>query len=163
MEEIKDKSGLNLLGWFFGLNTVWILLAVFAAFLGWRSYTLNVNGEVVTGAVVGWVEEDIADAFTDIYPVVAFKVDGGVYSVRSQNNYRWWNKYTRFPIGKQVKMRYDPADPEKAEINSWLDLWGEPIILGAFAIVIAVFANMFLFLRLRSLRRPPKAQTVREL
>jgi hypothetical protein len=151
MENINGKSGsgtgcLSAIA----LNGLWFLLAVLAIFLGWRSYTLSVNGEVAQGIVVRWVEEDVSSSFTDIYPVVEFEVDGQTYSVRSQNNYSWWNKYTRFPIGKQVGMRYDPLNPEKAEIDSVYDIWMEPVILGIFTIVAIVVTNAFFINRWRA-------------
>ena len=37
-------SLLNWLGWFFALNLVWLLLAVFTAWLGWENIILNVLG-----------------------------------------------------------------------------------------------------------------------
>ncbi|MBC7876414.1 MAG: DUF3592 domain-containing protein [Anaerolineales bacterium] len=149
----KTQGGcLNQVAWILGLNLVWFLLAVFAGWLGWHAYSLSTNGEVVTGTVTNFVEDDLSSSFTDIYPVVDFKVNGEKYSVRSQNNYRWWNKYTRFPIGKEVEIRYDPADPENAEINSWLDLWGEPLILGMFALIAAIGINVYIWFRWRSQR-----------
>lgn len=155
MESISGKSDrgsgcLGMAGWVISLNGFWLLLAALAVFLGWRSYTLSVHGEVVEGTVVRWVEEDKTAFFTDIYPVVEFEVDGQTYSVNSQNNYRWWNKYTRFPIGKQVEMRYDPVNPEKAEIDSLYDIWMEPIILGIFTILAMIVTNAFFIVRWRA-------------
>ena len=156
MAEINSKpdnkfSLLNWLGWFLGLNLAWLLLAVFAGWLGWRAYTLSFTGEVAAGTVVRLEEDnrELTSSFSDIFPVVEFEVNGETYSVRSQNNYRWWNRFTRFPVGKQVEMRYDPADPENAEINSWIDLWGEPIILSVFTIISAIAVNMYLLFRWR--------------
>lgn len=108
-----------LMGWVVVLNLAWLLLAGLTAWQGWRSYTLTVNGEAVTGTVVLLVKDNITAFDSDIFPVVEFEVEDQIYSVRSQNNYRWWNQHTRFPVGRQVEMRYDPANPETAEINSW--------------------------------------------
>ena len=153
MEKMNGISGngstsLNKLGWFIGLNLVWLLLAVVTAWLGWRSYTLTTSGEVVTGTVARWLEDDVS--FTsDFYPVVEFEVNGETYSVQSQNNYRWWHRYIRFPVGKQLEMRYNPANPETAEINSRWDVWNETIILGVFTIIAAVAVNVYLLFRWR--------------
>ena len=153
MTNINGTSGKpNLFVRFLVWNTIWLLLAAFAVFLGWRNYRLSTSGEVVTGVVTRWVEEDTSAYFTDIYPVVEFQVNGETYSVRSQNNYRWWNQYTRFPLGGEVEMRYDPASPESAEINSWIDLWGESIILGLFSILSAVGVNLYLLMLWRGRR-----------
>ncbi len=154
MIQTNGKSGngfslLNWLGWFLALNLACLLLVAFTAWLGWRSYNLSANGQVVTGIVVRFVEDSEADFFTDIYPVVEFEANGETYSVRSQNNYRWWDRYLRFPVGRQIEMRYDPANPENAEVNSWVDLWVEPLILGVFTFLSAIAGNVFLFLRWR--------------
>jgi hypothetical protein len=156
MTEINGKpdnkfSLLNWLGWFFALNLVWILLAVFAGWLGWRSYNLTANGSVAEGKVVRLLEDQVAFD-SDFNPVVEFEVDGKTYPVQSQNSYRWWNRYLRFPVGRQVEMRFDPAHPETAEINSWWDIWNETIILGLFTILSAIGVNIYLFLRLQSQR-----------
>jgi hypothetical protein len=149
-KSINQGGCLGMLGWALGLNVIWLIMMAATVYLVMRSYNLSVNGETVTGAVVRLVEEDKSSPTTDIYPVVEFEVDGQTYSVRSQNNYRWWNQYTRFGIGKSVEMRYDPANPEKAEINSLFDLWGEPIILGLFTLIAAVLSNAFFIFRWRA-------------
>src|SRR5687767_4073258 len=134
MEKLNSTSGygstlFNHLGWFIGLNLAWLLLAALTAWLGWRSYTLSTSGSVADGTVVRLLGDGPAfDA--DFYPVVEFQVDGKTYEVQSQNNYRWWNRYIRFPVGGQVDVRYETANPENAEINSWWDVWNETIILG---------------------------------
>ena len=160
MENLNSKPDtgsafLNQLGWFIGLNLAWVLLALLAIWMGWRSYNLSVNGEVATGIVTSLVETDGSDFFADIYPVVDFEVDGNAYSVRSQNNYRWWNRYTRFSIGKQVEMRYVASNPKNAEINSWWDIWGETIILAVFTTIAALAVNVYLIFRWRSRRAAP--------
>ncbi len=157
MTEINGTSGrLKWFGWFVALNLAWLLLAALTAWLGWRSYTLSVNGSVAEGTVVRLLEDEVAFD-SDFYPVVEFEVDGQTYTVQSQNNYRWWNKYTRFPIGKQVEMRYNPANPESAEINSWVDLWMEPLILGVFTVLSAIGVNVYLVFRWRSQRNTQTA------
>ena len=146
----------NWLGWFFALNLAWLLLAVFAAWLGWRSYNLTANGSVAEGTVVRILEDEVS-ATSDFYPVVEFEVDGQTYSVQSQNSYRWWNRYLRFPVGKQVEMRYDPANPESVEINSWWDIWNESILLSVFTAFAAIGVNVYLLSRFRGwrMRRNP--------
>src|SRR5688572_17285216 len=99
----KSGNGFNWLNWLgllLAVNVAWLLLAAFTVWLGSRSYALSTEGSVADGTVVELFEEDRSDSTSDIYPVVEFEVDGESYSVRSQNNYGWWNRYTRFPIGK---------------------------------------------------------------
>ena len=37
------------------LNSIWVLMALLAIWLGWRNYTLSVNGNRVEGTVVWWL------------------------------------------------------------------------------------------------------------
>jgi len=149
---LGDGSTLfNRLGWFIGLNLAWLLLAVLTVWLGWRSYALSTSGSVADGTVVRLLEDEVAFD-SDFYPVVEFQVDSKTYTVQSQNNYRWWNRYTRFPVGGQVEVRYETANPENAEINTWWDVWNETIILGMFTIFAAISVNVYLLFRWRSQR-----------
>ena len=135
--------------WFLGLNLAWLLLCVVAAWLGWRSYTLTTGGSVAEGTVVRLLE-DGTEFDSDFTPVFEFQVDGETYSVQSQNTYRWWNRYLRFPVGRNVEVRYNPANPETAEINSWWDIWNETILLGVFTIIAAFAVNVYLRFRWRA-------------
>lgn len=135
--------------WFVGLNLIWFLLALLTGWLGWRSYTLSVDGAVAEGTVVRLLADGPAfDA--DFYPVVEYQVDGKTFTVQSQNNYRWWNRYLRFPVGGQVEVRYESGNPENAEVNSWWDLWNEIIFLGLFTMLVALAVNIFLIFYWRS-------------
>ncbi len=140
------------IGLFLLLNLIWLLLALLAAWLGWRSYRLSTQGIVAPGQVVKLLQDETAFD-SDFSPVVEFQVNGKAYTVQSQNNYRWWDRYLRFPVGKQVEMRYDPHNPASAEINSWLDLWFEPLVLGLFTAIVALGVNGFLVFRWRHLRK----------
>jgi len=142
---------LKRIAWFIGLNLVWLLLAGLTVWLGWRSFTLSATGNIAEGKVVRLLEDGAAfDA--DFYPVVEFQADGKTYKIQSQNSYRWWNRYIRFPVGGKVGIRYEPANPENAEINSFWDIWNETIVLGLITILAAITVNVYLFLRWRSLR-----------
>jgi len=147
---------LNRVRRFLGLNLVCLLLALFTTWTGWRNYTLSSNGNVAEGKVVKHLDDGIA-FYSDFTPIVEFQVDGVTYRVQSQNSYRWWKRYTRFPVGARVEVRYEVGNSENAEINSWWDLWIETIILGVFTI-FAVFAmNGYLLLRWRSERAANRA------
>lgn len=145
----QTSSVMSLLGWFIGLNLIWVVLAAFAVWLGWRSYTLTTTGETAQAIVVRLIEEDRNQFTTDITPVFQFQVNGETYEVASQNNYRWWNRYFRFSEGKEIEIRYDPSNPELAEINSFWDVWSETIILGILALLFAIGVNGYFLMRWR--------------
>ena len=146
----KSFSTLSWLGWFIGFNLIWIAMAAAAVWLGWRSYTLTTGGETTTGTVVRLIEDDINSFTTDVTPVFQFQVNGEAYEVRSQNMYGWWNRYFRFKEGREVEVRFDPANPELAEVNSLWDIWLEAILLGIFSIIFAVGVNVYFLYRWRN-------------
>jgi hypothetical protein len=148
MQTRESFSMLNFAGWVVGLNIAWILLAVLAAWLGWRSYTLTTSGNVAEGTVVRLLEEEVSPT-SDFTPVFEYQINGQTYEVHSQNTYSWWNRYFRFPVGGEVEIRYDPADPENAEVNSWWDIWNETIILSIFTVIFAICVNVYLIYRWR--------------
>jgi hypothetical protein len=148
----------NWLGLFLFLNLVGCVLAAATAGTGWRSYALSAGGQVATGRVVRLVEDEPTQFLTSISPVVEFEVNGEIYSVRSQNSYGWWDRYLRFPVGRQVEVRYDPANPASAEINSLTDLWLQPLCLGLFTVIFALVVNAFLLARWRSTSKSPAGE-----
>lgn len=56
-----------------------------------------------------------------------------------------WN----FPIGTEVNVRYDPANPQGARMDGWFSSWGAPTIVGGVGIVFAVVAVILRFALLR--------------
>lgn len=143
-------SSMNLLGWFIGLNLIWVVLGAVTLWLGWRGYTLTTTGEITQGTVVRILEEDLNSFTTDITPVFQFQVNGETYEVASQNNYKWWNRIFRFSEGKEIEVRYDPSNPELAEVNSMWDVWSETILLGVFTLVFALGVNGYFLMRWRA-------------
>jgi len=145
----------NWLGLFVFLNLAGCVLAAATAWLGWRSLSLSTSGEVTTGRVVRLVEDEPTEFFTGISPVVEFEANGETYSVRSQNTDSWWDRYLRFPVGREVEVRYDPENPENAELGGWLDLWTQPVCLGVVTVLFALAVNAVLLLRWRAGRKQP--------
>lgn len=141
-ESANSFFGLNWLELFLILNLVGIVLIAATAWLIWRSFSLSIDGQVATGVVSRLTEDDPAEFFTDISPVVEFEANGQPYSVRIQNSYPWWDRYLRFSVGRQVALRYDPVHPENVAIDSWLDLWVEPLTLGIFTGFFVIIVNM---------------------
>ncbi|HCB01284.1 MAG TPA: hypothetical protein DEP19_02780 [Anaerolineae bacterium] len=142
----QNASSMNWIVWFIGLNLICLLLAALAVWLGWRAYTLTTTGEVTQARIVRLIEGGESD---DLTPVFQFQVDGETYEVQSQNSYAWWLAELRFPEGKQIEIRYDPSNPELAEINSFWSVWGETILLSIFTVLFALGVNAYFVTRWR--------------
>lgn len=81
-----------------------------------------------------------------ICPVVEFSLPSGA-SVRFTSDFG--SRPASHKIGQTVNIRYDPADPQKAEIESGMTLWLTPLILvfmGAVACCLTVaFLGVYIF------------------
>jgi hypothetical protein len=60
-----------------------------------------------------------------------------------------------FDIGEHVTILYDPSDPQGARIDSFVQLWLVPIIVGVFGLVFTTAGGVVSIVLLRWSRRPP--------
>jgi hypothetical protein len=70
-------------------------------------------------------------------PVFTFtSVDGKLYTVTSDVG----TNPATFDVGDSVEVRYDPADPHSARINTFFQVWGMAAICAALGIAFTCFA-----------------------
>lgn len=74
-------------------------------------------------------------------PNVRFHVDGYVYTYTSHIGQK-----VAFPHGKKVDVLYDPDDPTKVMIDTFIQRGGRRIVGGSLLLFIAIFAIIFVFL-----------------
>ena len=97
----------------------------------------------VTGTVVELTDRITASGRASmICPVVEFTV------VPSGETIRFTSEFGSRPaghkVGQSVNVRYDPAEPQKAEIESKMTLWLVPLILAFMGIVACCLGVSFL-------------------
>ena len=120
---------------FFAAFCLW---GVYAATVSWR---LQIDGEIATGTVTRLEESKTSEGYCCVYaPVVEFEVNGQTYSFVNNNA----SNSPDYEIGSQVKVRYDPADPNTAQINQFSDRWLFPIIIIPAMIFGALIVNFFM-------------------
>jgi hypothetical protein len=119
----------------------------FAAFCLWGAYAASVSwrlqssGEITTGVVTRLEESKTSEGFCCVYtPVVEFEAGGRTYSFEDDNA----SDSSDYQIGNQVQVRYDPADPNIAQINTFADRWLFPIIIIPSMIFAALLVNFFM-------------------
>ena len=126
-----------LMGLCFGLSAFALLGgAIWAYFKQQRTME---NRVAATGTVVELVRRTTASARSSILcPVVEFTIPSG-------EKITFTSEFGSFPagykVGQSVNVRYDPADPQKAEIESTMNRWLVPLILvfmGAIACCLAI-------------------------
>ena len=83
-----------------------------AGFNVWRSLRLG-GGNSATGRIVALERDAVTDEFGIVYhPIVAFVANGVTIRTRTRASERRRNA----GVGETVTVRYDPANPERAEL-----------------------------------------------
>jgi hypothetical protein len=142
---VVEKTGSFLSGCWNGLgvgcgfivfNLMWVAMLGFAGWYGYGSYALMRTGATVLGTVIEnrVVSGDDGDSYK---PIVEYTVDGETYTFESLNS----SDPPAYRVGETVSLRYDPAKPQVARINSLFDLWLMPAILAPVALVLALVVN----------------------
>ena len=120
-------------------------LAALGLFIGgiWSYFSQQRKMEsrvAATGTVVELTTQ-VTPSSSIICPVVEF-------SIASGEKIRFTSEFGARPakhrIGQSVNVRYDSADPQKAEIESTMTLWLMPLILAFMGIIACCLAIAFL-------------------
>jgi hypothetical protein len=120
------------------LNVVWIVMLGAAYYYGQTSWSLTSGGATAEGVVVGLKESGAThDSGVTYAPVIRYEVGGRGYTFESNNS----SDPPAYEVGERVELLYDRADPARARINSWFELWLMPVLLGGSALVVAVVVN----------------------
>ena len=120
------------------------LWGVYAAYTSWQ---LQTNGETTNGTVVELKEQSDAEGGCCTYvPVVEYTVNGQAYSMEGDTA----SDPPQYKVGEEVPILYDPANPNKAQINKLMERWLFPVIIIPAMIFTALLVNFFMF---RAFRR----------
>lgn len=119
----------------------------FAAFCLWGAYAASVSwklqttGEVTMGTVTRLEESMTSEGYCCEYaPVVEFDVNGQTYSFENDNA----SDSPDYEIGSLVQVRYDPADPNTAQIDNVVERWLFPVLIIPAMIFAALVVNFTL-------------------
>jgi len=97
---------------------------------------------VKTEATVVDVEERKSDDGTRYYPVFSFVDEGG-------NEHKIYSTMGSYPpayeLGETVLIFYDPQNPEKTKLDSFVSLWLGPVILGVLGFIPVFIGALILF------------------
>jgi hypothetical protein len=108
---------------FLGVGAILIVVSLGSAGLTLRFVHRSARA---TGNVVGMEESDSGDGRT-FHPVVRFAPASGFpREFRSS----FGANPPSYRVGDEVRVLYDPADPGRASIDSFLSLWFVPLLTG---------------------------------
>ena len=106
------------------MNLLFIGLFAGGGYISYNNYQLRTNGASTIGTVIR-LEESSSDGSTSYSPVFQYEVNGQTYEFESQNS----SSPPTHRVGDQDTIFYDPADPNHAQIDSFMDMWLAPGLL----------------------------------
>ena len=77
------------------------------------------------------------------FPVFEFRTNGGVLR---QSESLMGSGFRGFSVGEEVAVRYDPSDPSRAEVDSFVVLWGVVILRAGFALLFLLMGSLAIIL-----------------
>ncbi len=127
---------------------VGILLTVGGSIWAWNSFSFTQRAKATKGTIVA-IDEQVSErkhngevtrrTFT-YAPVFVFRdTQGREYTVTASVR----SAKRDYELGQEVAVLYDPADPQKASVDSFVALWLGPLALGFLGIV---FSGIGLFM-----------------
>jgi hypothetical protein len=114
------------------------LWGVYAAYTGWQ---LQTKGITTPGIVTRLDERSDSEGGCCTYvPVVDFEVNDQLYTFEGGNA----SYPPAYEVGEQVDVRYDPTNPNTAQIDSLFERWVFPVIIIPSMILAALILNFFM-------------------
>jgi len=141
--QTSSPQSLYIGAWF--LSIAGLVLLCVAAFLTYRTSHFIENSETAQGSVIALEPVTSTDSNSDTAqttyaPVFSFQAaDGKTYAVRSNSS----SSPPAFAVNDEVTVLYDPNNPQKARIDTFWQVWGVPVLLGAMGAFFFAIAGAF--------------------
>jgi hypothetical protein len=127
-------------------GTTGIPCIILGGFLSLNSYHLLKEGVPARGEVIELVGRRGSKGGTTYAPLYEFKAtDGKTYTILSSTS----SNPPSHQVGDQISVLYPKGNPEKAEINAFLDLWLGPIIAGLIGVIFTAIATGMIISHIR--------------
>lgn len=136
---------LNLIGGiFFGIG---VLLLAIGGLLGWHEHRFSARAQKAQGEVVE-ITQQLDDKRQRMYGTrVAFQTaDGQLVTFESSLR----SSSPQYRQGEPVTVQYDPAKPDEARIDSAMEHWFGPALLGGLGLVFGLIGALMLYFNYRT-------------
>lgn len=116
------------------------IFSLIGAGFAWSSYSVVSVSQRAEGTVIRQIRNGRKSS---VAPVVEFFVEGQRYEFQS-----WLSTSPpQFDVGDKLSVLYDPRDPQRSRIESFVTLWLFPIVFGGIGTVMLVVSGSMLVLR----------------
>ncbi len=119
-----------------------VVLLGAAAWTFYKQRDKAMSGVRATGKVIDLTREITTPGSTGVYyPVVEFTLPSGE-TITFTSDYG--TRPASHKVGQSVTVRYDPDDPQKAEVDSALSIWLVPGILAFIGAIVCCLSVLLL-------------------
>jgi len=121
--------------------TVGLIMAAVAAYLIYSNQQFERHARSVNGKVVdyqSYISTDSDGSSTMYTPVFEYRFNGKTYTHVNTSS----SSSQEFEVGETVEIWVDPQYPEKVLVNSFMDKWFVPMILGIMGFFFAGMGYM---------------------
>ncbi len=146
IEKTVEKVGRGLNRLYIGCATI-VANLFFGAFCLWGAYAATVSwrlqtaGQTAVGTIIRLEESKTSEGYCCVYsPIVEFQANGQTYTFENENA----SDSADYDVGGEVRVLYDPSDPNTAQINTFSERWLFPIIIIPAMILAALLVNFFM-------------------
>jgi hypothetical protein len=109
------------------------------------------RGTPATGTVVDLVKEVVSAGSSGVYcPIIEFRTALG-QAVRFQSDFG--TMPASHHVGQSIAVKYDPADPQKAQVDSATARWFEPGCMLAMGLLFVGMGLLFVVIGILALAR----------
>lgn len=141
----STRAGLGMIG-LTGIVILVVAAALTVRTLLFLHTSVATKGTVISNVLVAQSRDDGEQVTTNFAPKFSFiAADGKTYTVVSVNA----SSPPEFAEGEQVRVLYNPLNPNSARIDSFWQLWFAPILFGALGVVASAVGYMWIQLLAR--------------
>lgn len=120
-------------------NLFFLGFCLWGAYAGYISWGLQQTGQITSGELVQ-MEESNSDEGGPVYsPVIEFNVNGQTYTFEGDTA----SSPPQYKVGQEVRVRYDPSNPNTAQIDKFTERWLMPLCLIPSMVIAALLTNFF--------------------
>jgi hypothetical protein len=126
-----------------------VLLLAAGTYVAQSTHSFLDRAQSAPGRVVELARSD-SSTDTTYSPVVEYEGPGG-RTIQFKGNLA--SSPVSYTVGERVTVLYDPAMPEAAKIDSFLDKWFLPVLLGGMGLVFTAIGQALLWVHFHRRRR----------
>ena len=124
------QGGISVL--FTVIGMILILIAVFLAVYSMRLRAISLR---TSGTIVRMVQrKDEEDGSISNFPVVGYQVEDKAYEIQGSVS----SSVPVYSVGQRITVLYPPNHPEQGRIDTFLEQWFVPLLVGFIGIVFGL-------------------------